>query len=143
MKTAILISIILFIFTFIFLEPVESSTGIGFIIGEPTGLSLRIDRFPVIGIAWSINNYFHLHCDYWLITPHIKRGLYWFWGFGGKMTSNKTDSNNLTLGMRVPIGLRYFPSKKIEVFFEVAPGLRVFPDTASDFDIGLGMRFIL
>jgi len=143
MKIRVFISIIIFIFVLFLFKPVKASTGIGFILGEPTGLSLRIDNFPVIGVAWSLNNYFHIHCDYWIKTPHIKKGLFWYWGFGGKITSNIQSGNNLSFGMRVPLGLRYYPSKRIEIFFEIAPGLIIIPETASDFDIGLGMRFIL
>ena len=143
MKIRIL-SIILFVLLILgVVNPVGANTGIGFILGEPTGLSLRIDKFPVLGIAWSLDNYFHLHCDYWITSRHIKRGLYWFWGFGGKMTLDKYEGKNFALGMRVPIGLRYFPSKRIEIFFELVPGIRVFPNTTTDFDVGIGMRFIL
>ncbi|MEN8154196.1 MAG: hypothetical protein ABFR75_09235 [Acidobacteriota bacterium] len=143
MKIKILPVILFVILILGITKPVGSNTGIGFILGEPTGMSLRIDKFPVLGIAWSLDNYFHLHCDYWIKSRRLKRSVYWFWGFGGKMTLYKYNDKNFTLGMRVPIGLRYFPARRIEIFCEIVPGMRIYPSTAIDFDLGIGMRFIL
>lgn len=143
MKARGLIIIIFVLLVLGITKPVEANTGIGFILGEPTGLSVRIDRFPVLGIAWSLDDYFHLHCDYWIRSRRVNRSVYSFWGFGWKMTLDKNEGKNFSLGMRVPIGLRYFPYRRIEIFFEIVPGMRVFPNTSFDFDVGIGIRFIL
>jgi len=143
MKARIFIIVLLIVWVLSIANPIRADIGVGFILGEPTGFSLRIDGFPVLGIAWSLDDYFHLHCDYWINSRYIKRGVYWYWGFGGKVTSDKYKGNSFSMGMRVPIGLRYFPARRIEIFLEIAPGMRVYPNTASDFDIGIGMRFIL
>ncbi len=125
------------------LNVLEAKTGIGIIVGEPTGISIRIDNFPILGIAWSVfDNYFHFHCDYWLGNKKLDRSLYGYFGLGVKVTGNEKGANdNLQLGARVPFGLRYFVAPRVELFAEVVPGMRVIPDTGFDIDGGIGVRF--
>lgn len=39
------------------------AVGIGFIIGAPTGLSLSLGRFPVMGFSWSFHRNFIFAID--------------------------------------------------------------------------------
>ncbi len=122
----------------------RARTGVGIIVGEPTGLSIKIGHFPVIGIAWSWDDYFHLHIDYWLKSARLDRSLYWFFGFGAKVSvhqKNQGDDGDVGLGLRVPLGLSYFFSRRFEVFGEVAPGMKLIPGTEFDIDGGIGIRF--
>ena len=128
---------------FLLAPTMSASTGIGFILGEPTGLSLKFDNFPVLGIAWSLNDYLHIHMDYWVSSRRFQRALYWYWGFGGKVIFQKYKDKDFGLGLRVPLGLRFFPARKIELFIELAPGMKVYPKTEVDIDAGIGIRFIL
>jgi hypothetical protein len=134
---------ILLVFLLLATAHLPASTGIGFIMGEPTGLSLKFDNFPVMGIAWSLNDYLHIHMDYWFNSRRFQRSLYWYWGFGGKVIFQKYKDKDFGLGLRVPIGIRYFPARSIEIFFELAPGMKVYPRTEVDVDAGIGIRFIL
>ncbi len=123
----------------------DAWTGIGIIVGEPTGISFRINNFPVLGIAWSVfDNYFHFHCDYWLANSKLDRSLYGYYGLGVKLTGNeKGAGDDLQLGVRVPLGLRYNLTRRVELFAEVVPGMRVISDTEFDIDGGIGIRFFL
>lgn len=120
----------------------RASTGIGIIVGEPTGLSIKINNFPVLGIAWSLDDYIHLHCDYWLKSGKLERSLYWFFGVGVKVViKDKKEDDNFGMGMRIPLGLRYFLARRVELFGELAPGLMVLPGTDFNIDAGIGLRF--
>ncbi|MBN1897938.1 MAG: DUF3996 domain-containing protein [Spirochaetes bacterium] len=122
----------------------NSGTGIGIIIGEPTGLSLKFGNFPVLGIAWSFDEYIHLHCDYWLKNAYLGGPFDWFIGVGGKLLiyeSGKDD--NIGLGLRIPIGLQLFVVDNLEIFGEVAPGILLIPNTDFDIDAGIGLRFYI
>lgn len=123
----------------------EARTGIGIIVGEPTGISIRVGNFPILGIAWSVvDNYFHVHCDYWLANKKMDRSLYGYYGLGVKLTGNeKGAADDVQLGARVPFGLRYYVAPRVELFAEVVPGMRVIPDTDFDIDGGIGVRFYL
>jgi hypothetical protein len=148
-ETALKKNIVLLVFVIFMLAGsmnlLEARTGIGVIIGEPTGISIRIGNFPVLGIAWSIfDNYFHLHCDYWLANKKLDRSLYGYYGLGVKLTGNeKGADDDMQLGARVPFGLRYYVAPKVELFAEVVPGMRVIPDTDFDIDGSIGVRFYL
>lgn len=120
---------------------VSASTGIGIIIGEPTGLSLKFNNFPVLGIAWSMDDYLHIHCDYWVKISRLDRSIYSFWGFGAKLIIHSQKNEKLGMGIRIPLGLRFFISRKVEIFTELVPGMKVIPETKFDIDAGIGIRF--
>jgi hypothetical protein len=122
----------------VFFTPhLSADTGIGFIVGEPTGLSLKINRFPVIAVAWSLDDYFQIHVDYWLKTGKLEHAIHWYIGLGAKVRVNG-DAN---LGFRVPIGLYHFFSKKFELFGELAPGILLIDETKFDVGGGIGLRY--
>lgn len=123
-----------------------NAIGIGFMVGEPTGLSIRVGQFPILGIAWSFRNYLHIHLDGWLYNGKLAGPLTWFIGIGGKVRlfniDNKTSEGTiLGLGFRVPIGIDWFIIKPAELFLEVAPGIAILPATGFDWDAALGLRF--
>ena len=134
---------LILIILFLAVNTMPASTSIGFILGEPTGLSLKFDNFPVLGIAWSLDDYLHVHIDYWFSSRRFQRALYWYWGFGGKVIFQKYKDKDFGLGLRMPLGIRYFPARRVEIFFELAPGMKVYPKTEVDIDAGIGIRFIL
>ncbi|MBN1625396.1 MAG: DUF3996 domain-containing protein [Deltaproteobacteria bacterium] len=134
--------------------------GIGFIIGEPTGLSMKKwignDRAIDLGIAWSFseNNSFHLHADYLfhrfdlLPTQKAKGQLPLYFGLGARLKlkdenddRGRNDNDNL-LGLRVPIGISYlFADHPFDLFAEIVPVLDLAPDTKFDLNIAVGARF--
>lgn len=141
----------------------DSGFGLGFILGEPTGLSMKgwVNGTQAIdgALAWSLvgSGSFHAHVDYLfhnynLIT--VKKGrlpLYYgpgirtrAWHRHGHRHGREWhyDHDHADLGVRFPVGLNYqFASAPIDVFLEVVPSMNVLPATYFDVDAGLGMRF--
>lgn len=123
--------------------------GFGIIVGEPTGISIKYKNFPVLGFAWSIDNHFHMHCDYWAHLAPIDKSLSWYAGAGGKFRvfnndsrdRGKKDNSRVGIGIRVPFGLQYLINSNIELFAEVVPGISLIPSTDFDLDAGIGARY--
>ena len=127
----------------------EGGTGIGIILGEPTGISFKTwisDRSAIdAGAAWSFPGAgaFHTHVDYlWhnfsiIKLPEGKMPLYF--GLGGRM---KVSGRDVFLGARVPIGLAYiFVGDRLDVFVETVPVMNLFPATGFDLNAAIGIRF--
>ncbi len=140
-KTVILI----FLFSSVIYAKNLDGFGVGVIVGEPTGISIKYKDFAS-GIAWSIENHFHFHLDYWFYSNTLKDPVKWYIGLGGKLqyfTNNKEkDTNgNIGIGLRVPIGLQFYIIKNLELFGEVVPGMAFIPGTDFDIDAGIGIRY--
>lgn len=126
--------------------------GVGLMIGEPTGISLKYwqsQRNAIDGgVAWSLGQYdaIHLHADYlwhnYSVFEDVEEGqLPLYYGIGGRLILAENDS---ILGVRVPVGLNYlFEEAPVGLFLELAPTVNLAPET--DFDIGgaLGVRIHL
>lgn len=137
----------------------ENKIGIGAIIGEPTGLSLKAwtsgtTAFDA-GLAWSLGRYdaINIHADYlWhSFKPfnEIESGqLPIYYGVGGRIVfadnfPNQGD-NQAIIGIRGPVGLNYLlEDAPIGLFLEVAPILNIVPETDFDVDGAIGIRFYL
>ncbi|MBN1523882.1 MAG: DUF3996 domain-containing protein [Spirochaetales bacterium] len=146
MKRILLLAAIL---VFICLGTASADMGIGAILGEPTGLSFRIGQFPVLGAAWSFRDYIHLHADFWILDFTVYAPVDLYVGVGGKVkifvSESKTTENqgsSFSVGVRVPVGIQYFPIPEIELFLEITPGISLFPVTSFDADAGIGIRYI-
>lgn len=154
MKNINLILILALIgFSFGVLDTVEAqsrhgNTELGVILGEPTGLSLKVwqsDRTAYdAAVAWSFGNNesVHIHADYlrhnWLDVDD--GSLAFYYGLGARALL----SNNSRMGARIPVGLQYIlPSTRLSIFFEVAPTFDVIPETSFGVNGGLGIRFFL
>ncbi len=125
--------------------------GVGFMVGEPTGLTAKswtgggnaID----VGVAWSFagpNDGITLQADYiwhnYDVFSEVDTGtLPLYYGLGGRMVLGEDDSH---LGVRFPIGINYlFEDAPIGLFLEAAPILELAPSTDFDVDGTLGARF--
>lgn len=124
--------------------------GVGFMVGEPTGLTLKswtgggnaID----VGVAWSFGRYdaMTIQADYlwhnYDIFSDVDEGsLPLYYGIGGRLVLGENDSY---IGARVPIGLNYlFEDAPVGLFIEAAPILNLAPSTDFDIDGTLGARF--
>ena len=134
--------------------------GVGLIIGEPTGLSLKKwignDRAIDAGIAWSFseNDSLHIHADYLLhrsdilILPDIPGRFPLYFGLGGRIKLKEDDNgqgrnnDNALVGVRVPFGISYLVTDTpVEAFLEIVPILDIVPDTDFDITIAIGARF--
>ncbi len=137
----------------------QDRLGLGLILGEPTGLSVKywLDEEHAIdgAVAWSFwdGDGFQLHADYlWhfydLLNAEVPTGkLPVYFGVGARLKFREdegrgNDDNDTVFGIRVPVGLTYlFEGKPFEVFGEVAPILDLTPDVELNVSIAVGMRF--
>jgi len=129
-----------------------SDVGLGIRLGEPTGFDgkfwLGSNSAVDVAASWSLDendafqvNSDYLHHDYSLFdVDDGALGLYY--GIGGRILLR--DRGDDRLGVRVPVGLSYFfPSRRVELFAEVAPTVDVAPDTDGDLQGGIGVHFSL
>lgn len=122
--------------------------GIGIMIGEPTGISLKQWTGSVnavdAGIAWSFKKKasLHIHADYlWHefdLIPVPKGRLPLHFGIGGRIKlQDKPD-----IGVRIPVGLTYIVSGfPMDIFIEIVPILDLIPETDFEFNAALGARY--
>jgi hypothetical protein len=129
---------------------VEGSNGwgIGVILGEPTGISLKFWNGRTIAIdaalAWSFKqeDRFHLHMD-WLFHNFnllkVEEGkLPIYLGIGGRVKF--TDETRV--GVRFPVGVCFIPQDiPIDVFLEIVPILDLAPETRFDINASIGIRY--
>jgi hypothetical protein len=125
--------------------------GVGFILGEPTGLSLKYwsggNNALDLGVAWSFGGSqanVHIHGDYLIHKFNlieVERGsLPFYYGLGARF--NIREDQDARVGLRIPLGLSYyFPNDPIEIFFEIVPVLDLAPNTGFSGNSGLGMRY--
>jgi len=124
--------------------------GVGVIVGEPTGITIKymLDDKSAIdaGIGWetSGDNEFHIYGDYLyhmndlIKVPQGKLPLY----FGGGVRFINREKKDNKFGIRIPVGLEYlFGNVPLAAFFELVPILNLTPDTDFDFEAGIGIRF--
>jgi len=125
----------------------DSGFGIGVMAGEPTGLSSKywLSRATAadFGLAWSIDSYLHVHADIMMhkfdLINVSKGELPVYIGLGARILLTSPD---LSLGVRVPVGLNYhFGSAPFDLFFEVVPIMNLTPATEFDFNAAIGFRY--
>jgi hypothetical protein len=128
--------------------PGRGDTGLGFIVGNPTGLSFKHYTSTTTAIdaaaAWSFSSdWMLIHSDYlWHSFGAIdvdKGQMPLYYGLGGWVAFGEDDVH---AGGRVPLGIEYlFARNDIGAFLEVAAGLSVIPDTDFHLDAAIGIRF--
>ncbi|MFP4209919.1 MAG: hypothetical protein ACLFR8_01655 [Alkalispirochaeta sp.] len=136
MKRNILLVLLLCLFVVL---PVAADVGAGVILGSPTGVSVLIDNRVALAAAWNIENRLHLHADVWLLRRRLADPVDWYVGVGGKVLL----TDDVIAGGRVPLGLQWYVLPELELFAEIAPGMRVIPGTSFDIDGGIGIRYHL
>ncbi len=131
--------------------------GVGIILGEPTGISLKSWIGPSsaldFAVAWSFERYNSLtiHVDYlkhnFRLIRVDKGALPFYYGIGGRIKLRDDDAprnNNdeTRLGVRVPVGLAYhFENVTLDVFLEVVPILELVPSTDFTMSAAVGIRY--
>ncbi|MEQ8523813.1 hypothetical protein [Gracilimonas sp.] len=130
----------------VFAQAERPSFGVGVIIGEPTGVSVKKylntrGAFD-IGAAWSLadqNEALHLHTNL-LFQDGITKNpnLYFYHGVGARVLF----ANDAKFGIRAPLGLAYlFPNIPFDLFVEIAPILDLTPDIGFAGNGGFGFRY--
>lgn len=124
------------------------NTELGIILGEPTGISLKLWQSGSTAIdaavAWSFGKHesVHIHADYLKHKPlDVSSGsLYLYYGIGARALL----ADNARFGARIPVGLQYIvPASRLSLFFEVAPLLDLAPATDFGVNGGIGIRYFL
>jgi hypothetical protein len=152
MKKIILSILLLFCITFP-IKSQESGTGIGIMLGEPSGFSgkkwLTSTSAIDAGLGWSFteNGSIHLHADYLIHNFDLinisgtKIPVYF--GLGGRLKmKGGNESIGNSIGVRVPVGIVYpFERSPFDVFFEIVPILDVSPDARFTFNSAIGVRY--
>jgi hypothetical protein len=141
------------LFTCLSLAARADTFGLGAVIGDPTGVSVKmwLDQTHAIdgAFAWSLNgpNALHVQSDYLvheLSFFHIGRHPFnLYYGGGGRLSSySGRNKSGLGLGARAPLGVAYqFRRPSVELFAEMAAILELVPSTDVFINIGLGGRF--
>lgn len=140
----------LFLFILIsltFTSPGYANTAIGAQFGHPgdIALALKFNNFPVMAISWDLGGGANigLTIDRWLINDNLSDApLLWYLGAGiaGRIHTNN-DKNAIGLGLRLPVGLQFFPVDPLELYLEGAPGLAVLPELDFDVAVAIGIRY--
>ena len=127
----------------------ERGFGLGVIIGEPTGISMKGWLSPNsaidVGVAWSFvrETSFHVHADYLLHSFDVfetKERIPLYYGIGGRIKTARHD--DARLGLRMVVGIGYiFRDAPVDLFLEVAPILDLAPATDLSMNAGFGARF--
>ncbi len=123
-------------------------TGIGFGLGEPTGIALAHrphESHTIAGVVgWSLRySTLHAHADY-LITlvriqpPESSLSADVYAGAGP--TINIGDTTQPGLGVRVPTGVSLAFKKPVDLFMEVAPVVGLIPETDLAINATVGVR---
>ena len=122
----------------------HNEIGLGIVLGEPTGLNAQFfwNRDSAIDItaAWSLGDWLTVAGDFQIYNylMDAPREWRWYYGIGSYMTF--PDDKDLTLGMRIPLGIKYhFPYSAIDIWAEAAPGIELLEDTEAIFHGGVGL----
>ena len=132
----------------------SNNFGLGIIIGEPTGLSLKLRLSEntavdgALGYSFVNQESVHIHGDFLLHDYSLLRvnegRLPVYYGIGGriKLKNKEKGNNDDRIGVRVPLGLAYeFSSRKVDVFLEVVPILDLAPETDASINAAIGVRY--
>jgi hypothetical protein len=136
--------------------------GLGVILGEPTGVTLKYDTSAYnaidAGISFRFDRYFMLYGDYHFkfpgafhtdvsffnqLTPYV--------GVGAVAVFENEDNRryfdddwdeDFALGVRIPLGIEWrTPRVPLGVFAEIVPGLAIIPGTDAFVQGGIGVRY--
>ena len=125
----------------------SSGFGLGFVLGEPTGISAKLWKGNTKAfqgaIAWSFgkNDAVRLQTDHLWHFPGIEISmakLPYYLGIGVSVTF----ADKFVLAARIPVGIDFqFSNLPLDLFLEIAPGLKLIPDVEFNVDAGLGIRY--
>ena len=122
--------------------------GLGFAVGEPTGIAAAYrphERHTIAGVVgWGLRmSSLHIHADYLATVARIQPpesilsvDVY----AGAGPTINILDASQPGLGVRVPLGVSLAFQKPVDVFMEVAPVIGLLPSTSLWINGTLGVR---
>lgn len=133
----------------------QEGLGLGIIVGEPTGLSLKtwLTKSTAFDLAaaWSFagEGSFHVHGDYLIHNYKVfrveKGSLPLYYGVGARVRAHDhgpDQNDDVDVGIRIPVGLTYlFQNDPFDLFLEVVPILDVAPETDVTLNASIGARY--
>ena len=160
MKAKIAGIVMLTVLLFVSGARADDGFGVGIILGEPTGISIKkwISNDTAIdaAAAWSFseNASFQFHADYLVhnfvvLKSAVPEGrLPVYVGIGGRIklqnndNLNRRNDHDALLGVRIPFGISYlFAKAPVDIFAEIVPVLDLIPGTDFDINGAIGARF--
>jgi hypothetical protein len=123
--------------------------GLGLVVGNPFGPTIKywMDSRTAIDVGVGFDEDPIFYADYlwhnWGLTRQPSSGQLGFYaGVGPRFES--IDHHDDEFGIRVPFGMSYlFQRSPIELFGEIVPVFVLSPDTDTEVDAGVGVRFLL
>lgn len=114
---------------------------VGTTMGSGVNLSLKWGRFPVVGLKYNFDgNQFHVSADYYVIDAEpIEKNLTYFVG-GGAYAGINGDEESFDFGLRIPVGLQFWPIKNIELFVSPVLTIPLLASIELDFGAEFGVR---
>lgn len=115
----------------------------GTTMGSGVGLSLKWGSFPVIGLKYNFTaNQFNVSADYYVIDAEgIGKNFSYFLGGGLYAGLNGSNSANpFAFGLRIPVGLQFWPMRKFELFLSPVFSIPLIPTPTLDFGAEFGAR---
>jgi len=156
-----------FILSFIFLSSFQvfaQQFGVGFILGNPTAITGQMvhsqEKSYQAGLSFSYDDSFLIFADRLFHFPgtiktseQFINDLIPYIGIGGALAVTTKDrrrkdgyfdkdEGSVGVGVRVPFGIAWKNSDpNLSVYFEIVPGISIFPETSAEFMGGLGFRY--
>lgn len=137
--------------------PSGGDFGVGLMLGEPSGLTGKywfnnvnaVDvhmAFDFTDEAFVVFSDYLFHFDAFKLASGANVDVPVYIGVGGKFAVNGdnrgNDDGDVTLGARIPLGVTVLLKKApLEIFVEIAPGVRIIPSTSGDIDGAIGLRY--
>ena len=133
-------------------EPVraQEGLGVGVLVGEPSGFSLKTWFSPKtafdLAVAWSFEDEgaLNVHGDYLIhhfgVFSVRKGALPFYYGLGGRVRNHPQGDPNV--GIRIPVGVEYlFAKEPFDLFLEVVPIVDLTPESDLDVNASVGARY--
>lgn len=131
----------------------DKGFGLGFMIGDPTGISgkawVSSSNAIDFGVGWAFvggkhdKDMFSLHVTYLFHFPNAIQSsarLPLYIGIGGRLKAHEGSSTNI--GVRGAFGIEWWPSGiPLDIFLEIAPIFTLVQETGFDIDGALGIRY--
>lgn len=141
-------AIILFISANCFAQ--SHGTGVGIMVGQPTGLTLKtwVSKTSAIALGGAYNfknEGVQVQADYLYhfmnAFPITMGRIPVYTGIGGTI-SYKKNSSDPDYGIRLPVGFSYFmPASKFDLFVEADPVIIIKPESRVSLNGNVGIRY--
>ncbi len=149
LRTSLFITVII-LASMVSLNAQGRGFGLGIVLGEPTGIAGKAWTSGSTAVSFGLGYSFtgsdsrvNLHVDYLFHSfNQIKapEKFVLFYGVGARLKSAEHSDNSL--GVRGVVGIDWFiHNAPVDIFFEVAPVMKLIPNTGVDIDAGLGVRY--